>query len=549
MPRDGSNIYTVPPGTDGVPDATISSVKYNGFIHDVETDLNTARPIVAGGTGAGNSISARDNLDAEVAGALVTNFDSHVFENGSFHCAAGATAAPTADGPFVGVAIIHDATHVTLEARAVADSTTPGRKYVRQKVAGSWGVWVQEGIITTPGADGSSSISSNKADMSFGVKGTAPNSHFFVNSESDGSGSPDLLKINRTTAVTEIFNNLQLKNATAGSTTAFQIEGQLYSDLYFNAASKPSWLLRNTASSGDFTVYRYDQGTGALIDSPLSIDKASGHLTIKEPVVGTQAATMNTVTNSAATKVSKTGDTMTGSLTMTTSGPVMHLSDTGGTATFNDILFSKSGSPRWYIRCGEAGTGASLGLLRFDDAGAYAGKPMQWNRDGTVIWGAAGNFVFADNVSWRFQTDGAFLCAQGFKPGGGAWIDTSDSRIKTVAGPYEQGLAEIKQVNPVRYTFKGNATTFDPKNIPENLKGSANATHATVMSREFIGVVAQEVEQPMPELVTQITGWIDGQQVDDLRILDPSALTYALINAVKELSARVEALEAAGAPP
>jgi len=52
MPRDGSGIYTVPAGTDGVPDATIESAKYNAYIHDVETDLNAPRPIIAGGTGA-----------------------------------------------------------------------------------------------------------------------------------------------------------------------------------------------------------------------------------------------------------------------------------------------------------------------------------------------------------------------------------------------------------------------------------------------------------------------------------------------------------------
>jgi hypothetical protein len=61
MPRT-NNIYSVPPGTDGVPNTTISSTAYNNFVHDVETDLNTPRPIVAGGTGANNAADARLNL-------------------------------------------------------------------------------------------------------------------------------------------------------------------------------------------------------------------------------------------------------------------------------------------------------------------------------------------------------------------------------------------------------------------------------------------------------------------------------------------------------
>jgi len=62
MPRDGSGIYTRPPGTNAVPDTTIESSKYNGNVADVETDLNAPRPIIAGGTGANNAVDAANNL-------------------------------------------------------------------------------------------------------------------------------------------------------------------------------------------------------------------------------------------------------------------------------------------------------------------------------------------------------------------------------------------------------------------------------------------------------------------------------------------------------
>ncbi len=62
MPRDGSGIYTTPAGTTAVPDTTIESAKYNANVNDVAADLNAARPIVAGGTGANNAVDAANNL-------------------------------------------------------------------------------------------------------------------------------------------------------------------------------------------------------------------------------------------------------------------------------------------------------------------------------------------------------------------------------------------------------------------------------------------------------------------------------------------------------
>jgi len=64
MPRDGSGIYTTPPGTTAVPDTTIESSKYNGNVADVAADLNAARPIVAGGTGATSAAGALTALGA-----------------------------------------------------------------------------------------------------------------------------------------------------------------------------------------------------------------------------------------------------------------------------------------------------------------------------------------------------------------------------------------------------------------------------------------------------------------------------------------------------
>ncbi len=62
MPRNGSGVMSKPAGTTAVPNTVIESSKYNATIDDIIQDLNTARPIVAGGTGATSVTAAQTSL-------------------------------------------------------------------------------------------------------------------------------------------------------------------------------------------------------------------------------------------------------------------------------------------------------------------------------------------------------------------------------------------------------------------------------------------------------------------------------------------------------
>jgi hypothetical protein len=141
MPRDGSAVYHIPPGTDAYPDTTIESTKYNVMVHDVEQDLNEPRPIIAGGTGANNARDALINLGGEMSGQLVDNYDMFPFLSGSFISAPGATGAPTPTEAFEGIAYVYDANNMVLEARALVTTDVPGKKYVRHKSATLWKPW------------------------------------------------------------------------------------------------------------------------------------------------------------------------------------------------------------------------------------------------------------------------------------------------------------------------------------------------------------------------------------------------------------------------
>ncbi len=99
-----------------------------------------------------------------------------------------------------------------------------------------------------------------------------------------------------------------------------------------------------------------------------------------------------------------------------------------------------------------------------------------------------------------------------------AVVVTSDERVKTDFESYTRGLAEIEQIDTLKFHFKG--FTEDKKRV---------------------GVIAQAIEKVIPEAV--ITEKSNYYKIDDFKKLDTDTLIFTLINAVKELSAKVKALE------
>jgi hypothetical protein len=111
------------------------------------------------------------------------------------------------------------------------------------------------------------------------------------------------------------------------------------------------------------------------------------------------------------------------------------------------------------------------------------------------------------------------------KPGGGSWTVYSDSRIKENIKPYEKGLSELLLVNPVNYEYNGLA--------------------GTEKGKEYIGIIAQEIKEIFPETVNTYKAKLNETDTEktDLYDFNSSALTFALINAVKELNERIAILE------
>lgn len=72
MSRDGSGVYSKPGGTTAVTGTPVGSSAYNTFCDDLVTDLNAARPITSGGTGATTASGARSNLGVSATDATIT---------------------------------------------------------------------------------------------------------------------------------------------------------------------------------------------------------------------------------------------------------------------------------------------------------------------------------------------------------------------------------------------------------------------------------------------------------------------------------------------
>jgi hypothetical protein len=98
---------------------------------------------------------------------------------------------------------------------------------------------------------------------------------------------------------------------------------------------------------------------------------------------------------------------------------------------------------------------------------------------------------------------------------------TSDQRVKQNIEPFVRGLSEINKINAKTYQY-----TYNKK-------------------RTVTGIIAQELEQIIPEAVAQGNFKTpDGTEYTDFRMIDQNVIFHTMLNAIKELSSQVDTLTA-----
>lgn len=132
----------------------------------------------------------------------------------------------------------------------------------------------------------------------------------------------------------------------------------------------------------------------------------------------------------------------------------------------------------------------------------YANGTMDINIPSSVLMG-----IWGGTTSYTLELAG--VAGTAAKPGGGTWTSTSDRRLKQDIRDYTDGLDALMQIRPVRYRYT-EATGYNTET-------------------EYVGVIAQELEQVTPYMVSAFE-----KEGEEFLAVDASSLTYLLINAVQE---------------
>jgi hypothetical protein len=152
--------------------------------------------------------------------------------------------------------------------------------------------------------------------------------------------------------------------------------------------------------------------------------------------------------------------------------------------------------------------------------------------------------AFTDNTNLVFRTDSGGGSGQSDKmtlSSGGAlilvgstaqkatgttWSNPSDTRLKDNKQNYTKGLNELLQINVKTWEWNGKA--------------------GTTQGTTGIGIIADEIETILPNTVDTYKVILNKGDTEETKVkrFDATEITWLLLNSIKELSAKNDALEA-----
>ncbi|MCB0520251.1 MAG: tail fiber domain-containing protein [Lewinellaceae bacterium] len=125
------------------------------------------------------------------------------------------------------------------------------------------------------------------------------------------------------------------------------------------------------------------------------------------------------------------------------------------------------------------------------------------------------------------------------KPGGGTWTAPSDRRLKKDVKPFQDGLKQVMAIEPVFFKYNGKGGLKDD-------------------GKEYVGIIAQDMQKVAPYTITSYKrqtvesvmkegDFLPTEVVKDegdYLAYDANALTYMLVNAIKEQQKMIDAKDA-----
>lgn len=309
-----------------------------------------------------------------------------------------------------------------------------------------------------------------------------------------GGGSGGLSSISLNSSLSGITFNPTTLNSTNTSTT---IQGTLG---VANGGTGTSFTALPNVNPGFVRLVGASLVSVASVDLTAGLGQVTGTLPVANGGTGTTSvtgtgnvvfATTPTITSPTITTPSMTNATITGASTSIATPTI-----TGGAIYF--------GSASAYVSL----SGGTFGVY------------------------SSGNLFAADSTNFAPSRSLLVIGASSTTTNlSGAWIVYSDERTKKDIQPYQKAVDAIGSLNPVSFKYNGQY------GVPDD-------------NQNRVGLIAQDVLQSkLPELIYTVP-YKDPQTEQETQVyqMNPGPLVYTLINAIKELDARVKALEAKVGP-
>lgn len=202
------------------------------------------------------------------------------------------------------------------------------------------------------------------------------------------------------------------------------------------------------------------------------------------------------------------------------SGIELALFTTNGTNSF--LRLGTSGLFTWASTASPHDSASDTGFSRISAAVVGVGNGSAGDYSGTIQATGFNSGGTPGVSAGSFSTITAITSKAGIIT---QLTGTSDERLKD-AQPYEVGLSAILAINPAKYFW--------------NEKGQEHTGLSG--DKEYVGFIAQDVQKAIPEAITATEKSKDG--TEEYLSLDDRPIIAALVNAVKELTARIKVLEA-----
>ena len=326
-----------------------------------------------------------------------------------------------------------------------------------------------------------------------------------------------------------------VETADSSGTLTIQTGGQ--TGVYIDASQNVT-IPKNLTVSGTLT---YSGGGGAVTTvsggstglSPST--PASGNVVLGGTLLYSSGGTGLTSSGASGNLLVSTGSGWTSS-TLTTAGVAPATGSTAYAPITGSTTYASLSSVNQFTATnnyfGGSSTTTSMGVgygsLNFysSTVGSNVNTSMFFSATGTSL--GAQQFSLSYNnsgtpsSSYQFYGDGT-----AYKTGSStAWTNTSDVRLKTNIANYTPGLTQLLQIQPRTWQWNGLAKTTE--------------------GADGFGLVADEIQQIVPSMVKTTPMLLNptDTQTTDIKQVDVTELTWILINSVKELNAKVTALEA-----